>query len=165
MKCWTSPRSSGPTLSRNALSRTRIFTHVVRFPRADVNSRERSAKWRFRAKQTADRERQESNASGGIVERQAARRSCVATKNARAAPFFHGKWVHNLLLRGPRKFARETVRIADDEDARAGSANAESGSVYFQRGKEVRAKSTFEGLRLENTPGNETRKYQQYEML
>lgn len=27
--------------------------------------------------------------------------------------------MRNLLLRGPRKFARETVRIADVEDARA----------------------------------------------
>lgn len=64
------------------------------------------------------------------MERQAARRGCVVTKNARAAPFFHGKWVHNLLLRGPRKFARETVRIADDEDARA---SAESGTAFEKR--------------------------------
>lgn len=33
--------------------------------------------------------------------------------------------MRNLLLRGPRKFARETVRIADDEDVRTGDANTE----------------------------------------
>lgn len=53
-----------------------------------------------------------------IIERQE-KDACLA-----AAPLFHGRCVHDLLLRGPRKFARETVRIVEDEDARTDSAKA-----------------------------------------
>lgn len=41
--------------------------------------------------------------------------------------------MRNLLLRGPRKFARETVRIADDEDVRTDDANAEPADQSWRK--------------------------------
>lgn len=61
-----------------------------------------------------------------------------------------------LLLRGPRKFARETVRIADDEDVRTADANAEP-AIGLRGGKMKRKlrkvknaspKKNLRGLRL-----------------
>jgi len=39
-------------------------------------------------------------------------------ERSRGSAFPRQVCARNLLLRGPRKFARETVRIADDEDVR-----------------------------------------------
>lgn len=79
-----------------------------------------------------------------IIERQGGRHSsCIA-----AAPFFHGRCVHDLLLRGPRKFARETVRIVEDEDARTDNANAKQAIGIWKVNKKQENK--FANLKLRN---------------